>query len=106
MPRARLNVDETTVLFMWLAQGHPSVPRGRFGFAQYFSIHAPEIIRTKPHGVLVELVQLLLNQKASTHTARVIMSASDHMNGCEQKFRESSWRHSCCVCLSVTAWHV
>ena len=33
--------------------------------SQYLSIHAPPSIRALPHGVLVELVQLLLNQKVS-----------------------------------------
>jgi hypothetical protein len=67
-PTQRLTVEQTAELLAWLARMRPEVDRGRFGFAQHLSIHAPQSIRSLPHGVLVELVQLMLNQKAS-HSA-------------------------------------
>ena len=50
-------------LFKFLLHFQPEVDRGRFGFAQYLGRHGPIAIRQLPHGILVELVQLLLNQK-------------------------------------------
>ena len=48
---------------MFLSQYQPTIDRGRFGFAQWLARHGPKFIQLLPHGVLVELVQLLLNQK-------------------------------------------
>jgi hypothetical protein len=62
-PTQRLSSDQTAELVVFLQQYKPEVDRGRFGFAQYLSKHGPKNIQLLPHGVLVELVQLLLNQK-------------------------------------------
>ena len=62
---SRLSAAQTLELVTWLSRARPEVDRGRFGYSQHLSIHAPPAIRALPHGVLVELVQLLLNQKES-----------------------------------------
>ena len=62
-PSQRLSSDQTHDLLMFLAQVQPTIDRGRFGFAQWLARHGPKFIQLLPHGVLVELVQLLLNQK-------------------------------------------
>ena len=62
-PRSRLSSDQMNELFKFLLHFQPEVDRGRFGFAQYLGRHGPIAIRQLPHGILVELVQLLLNQK-------------------------------------------
>lgn len=67
---SRLSAAQTLELVTWLSRARPEVDRGRFGYSQYLSIHAPTAIRALPHGVLVELVQLLLNQKVSALAGR------------------------------------
>ena len=62
-PSQRLSTEQTHELLMFLGQFQPTIDRGRFGFAQWLARHGPKFIQTLPHGVLVELVQLLLNQK-------------------------------------------
>ena len=62
-PSQRLSSEQTQELLSFLAQVQPTIDRGRFGFAQWLARHGPKFIQLLPHGVLVELVQLLLNQK-------------------------------------------
>jgi hypothetical protein len=62
-PTQRLTVEQTLELLQFLNTTSPEAERGRFGFAQYLSANAPPFFQNLPHGVLVELVQLLLNQK-------------------------------------------
>jgi hypothetical protein len=62
-PTQRLSKEQTDELLAFLHKYKPEVDRGRFGFAQYLARHGPPSIQLLPHGVLVELVQLLLNQK-------------------------------------------
>lgn len=63
-PSQRLSSEQMLNLLKWLAKNRPETDRGRFGYAQYLSRYGPAIVRQLPHGILVELVQLLLNQKA------------------------------------------
>ena len=62
-PSQRLSPEQTHELLLFLSQFQPTIDRGRFGFAQWLARHGPKFIQLLPHGVLVELVQLLLNQK-------------------------------------------
>ena len=62
-PSQRLSTEQTHELLVFLSQFQPTIDRGRFGFAQWLARHGPKFIQMLPHGVLVELVQLLLNQK-------------------------------------------
>ena len=62
-PTQRLSAEQTQELIAFLHRVRPEVERGRFGFAQWLSRHGPRFIQALPHGVLVELVQLLLNNK-------------------------------------------
>ena len=62
-PTQRLSSEQTQELIAFLYRARPEVERGRFGFAQWLSRHGPRFIQALPHGVLVELVQLLLNNK-------------------------------------------
>ena len=62
-PSQRLSTEQTHDLLVFLGQFQPTIDRGRFGFAQWLARHGPKFIQMLPHGVLVELVQLLLNQK-------------------------------------------
>ena len=62
-PQARLSPAQNAELMEFLYRVQPEVERGRFGFATYLARHGPDFIRLMPHGVLVELTQLLLNQK-------------------------------------------
>jgi len=62
-PQARLTPAQNAALMEFLYRVQPEVERGRFGFATYLARHGPPFIQRLPHGVLVELVQLLLNMK-------------------------------------------
>ena len=62
-PTQRLSSEQTHELIAFLHRSRPEIERGRFGFAQWLSRHGPRFIQALPHGVLVELVQLLLNKK-------------------------------------------
>ena len=62
-PTQRLSAEQTQELIAFLYRVRPEVERGRFGFAQWLSRYGPRFIQALPHGVLVELVQLLLNKK-------------------------------------------
>lgn len=64
VPTQRLNGDQMQEILRWLATNRPQSDRGRYGYAQYLAQAGPYFARELPHGVLVELVQLLLNQKA------------------------------------------
>jgi len=63
VPVQRLSPQQNDELLEFLYRVQPEVDRGRFGFATYLARHGPPFIQLLPHGVLVELVQLLLNQK-------------------------------------------
>lgn len=63
-PNPKLSPDNMLDLLDWLALHQPVIERGRFGFAQYLGHNGPQYCRQLSHGTLIELVQLLLNQKA------------------------------------------
>ena len=76
-PTQRLSAEQTQELVTFLYRVRPDVERGRFGFAQWLSRHGPRFIQALPHGVLVELVQLLLNNRVlQFRKGRVSVAAS------------------------------
>ena len=77
----RLSSEQTQELVAFLYRVRPEVERGRFGFAQWLSRHGPRFIQALAHGVLVELVQLLLNNRVLQFRKGRVSVTAPHTSG-------------------------
>jgi hypothetical protein len=62
-PTRRLSEAEMSCVLLFLLREWPTGDDGRHGFALWLSHRGPKFLKTRPFGYLLELVQLLFNDK-------------------------------------------